>query len=156
MGPLDSLLRDLTRWWGSPERGPRMGTTIHCTHAHTHIFVEPYIIHLIYRKYMYLYYTQAVTLREGPDTQTRTWAPGTGSVTSRRSAGRRLDQPILLPPFVLLRESKGVLGQGWGAPMSNKWGLLVTGGKPGTPKVFEDQDSPGKVGGGNKCLSLGN
>ena len=35
-GPLDSLLRDLTRWWGSPEWGPRMGTAIHCAHAHTH------------------------------------------------------------------------------------------------------------------------
>lgn len=39
MGPLDSLVRDLTRWWGSPEWGPRMGTAIHCAHAHTHRYI---------------------------------------------------------------------------------------------------------------------
>jgi hypothetical protein len=37
-----------------------MGTTLHRTHArtHTNIFVEPYIIiHLIYRKYIFILYT---------------------------------------------------------------------------------------------------
>lgn len=50
------------------EQGPCWGAALHRTHARTHThryIVEPYIIHLIYRKYIYLYYTQAVTLREG-------------------------------------------------------------------------------------------
>lgn len=66
-GPLDSLLRDLTRWWGESRVGAQDGDR-HSLHTRTHrdIFVEPYIIHLICRKYIYLYYTQAVTLREGP------------------------------------------------------------------------------------------
>lgn len=69
----------------------------HSLHTRTHteiLFVEPYIIHLIYRKYIYLYYTQAVTLQDGPGHPDKGRGhQGVGSVTSRRSAGRRWTSP---------------------------------------------------------------
>lgn len=110
------------------------------THTHTDIFAEPYIIHLIYRKYIYLYYTQAVTLQEGRAPRQGLGHQGTGRVTTRRSTGRRPDQPILPPtlergaPPSCSLESKGVLVQGWGPLGGNKWGFLVTWGRPGTLK----------------------
>lgn len=83
MGPLDSLLRGLTRWWGSPAWGPGWGPPFTArTHTRTDIFAEPYIIHLIYRKYIYLYYTQAVTLQEGQ-------APRRGLGTGERGGSYR-------------------------------------------------------------------
>ena len=54
-GPLDSLLRDLTRWWGSPEWGPRMGTAIHCTHTHTQIYLWRLILYILYIENIYIY-----------------------------------------------------------------------------------------------------
>lgn len=51
-------------------------------------------MHLIYRKYIYLYYSQAVTLQEGPGLPDMGCGhQGMGTVTSRDSAGRWLDQP---------------------------------------------------------------
>ena len=54
-GPLDSLLRDLTRWWGSPEWGPRMGTAIHCAHTHTQIYLWSLILYILYIENIYIY-----------------------------------------------------------------------------------------------------
>ena len=93
------------------------------THTYTDIFVEAYIIHLIYRKYIYLYYTQAVTLREGPGHPDKGCGhQGMGSVTSRGSAGRRMDKSILpqtlgrgAPPLCSLENQRG-LGPRLGAP----------------------------------------
>lgn len=99
MGPLDSLLRLDQVVGGVQSGGPGWGPpfTAH-THTHRKRFVEPYIIHLIYRKYIYLYYTQAVMLREGRDTQTR--AVGTrGRGVSHQGAA---------------------LGDGWTSPSSHK------------------------------------
>lgn len=81
-------------------------------------------------------------LREDRDTQTRAVGTrGWGSVTSKGRAGRWLDQPILpqtlgrgAPPFLLLRESKGSWAKVGGPSRGNKWGLLFTWGKPGTPQ----------------------
>lgn len=84
---------------------------------------------------------------------------GKGSVTSRDSARRWPDQPILsyswekCSPFVLLRESTGSWAKIGEPPSGNKWGLLVTWGKPGTPQVSEDQESPGKVRAGSGPMS---
>lgn len=161
MGPLESLLR-LDQVAGGVQSGrPRWGPpfTAH-TRTRTDTFVEPYIIHLIYRKYIYLYYTQAVMLQEGPGHPDKGCGhQGKGSVTSRDSARRWPDQPILsyswekCSPFVLLRESTGSWAKIGEPPSGNKWGLLVTWGKPGTPQVSEDQESPGKVRAGSGPVS---
>lgn len=123
VGPLDSLLR-LNQVVGESRVGAQDGDC-HSLHTHTHrdIFVEPYIIHLIYRKYIYLYYTQAVTLREGPGHPDKGCGhQGMASVTSRGSAGRRMDKSILpqtlgrgAPPLCSLENQRG-LGPRLGAP----------------------------------------
>lgn len=42
-------------------------------------------MHLIYRKYIYLYYSQAVTLQEGPGAPRQgLWAPGEGECHIKR------------------------------------------------------------------------
>lgn len=88
---------------------------------HTGILVEPSIRPLIYRKYIYiyLYYTQAVMLREGPGhpmTAGTGWDVGVGEGVPgqvRGNAGRRLTvaSPVHSwegqSPSMLLRESQG-------------------------------------------------
>lgn len=99
-GPLGPLER-LNQVGEGLEQGPSWGAALHHTHArahtHTHRYiVEPYIIHLIYRKYIYLYYTQAVTLREGPGHGHRGVGWGWEEVIrSGGSTGRQLAQFIL-------------------------------------------------------------
>lgn len=73
------------------------------------------------------------------------------------------DQPILpqtlergAPPSCSL-ESKGVLAQGWGPRGGNKWGFLVTWGRPGTlEKSLKIKNHQGRLAGGRECQSLGN
>lgn len=112
------------------------------TRTHTDIFVEPYIIHLIYRKYIYLYYTQAVMLRNGPGHPDQGCGHGEGSVTSRGSAGRWLDQPTL--PQILRRgtlpscslENQRGLGPRVGGPQGvTSGGSWLQGESLGPPGV---------------------
>lgn len=89
-------------------------------------------MHLIYRKYIYLYYSQAVTLQEGPGAPRQgLWAPGEGECHIKRQR-RETAGPAHL--FTNSWESKGSWAKVRGPPRGNKWGLLVTWGKPGTPQ----------------------
>lgn len=119
--------------------------------------MEPYIIHLIYRKYIYLYYTQAVTLREGGDTQTRAVGTrGWGESHQGFSSGRWPDQPLLpqtlgrgASPSCSLENQRGV-GPRLGGPPGLTSGGSWLHGEAWDPQVFEDQKPPGKVGVGER------